>query len=100
MTHTIGAPPTARELEVVVRRLWTREPCCAPAERTSLLTELASIGLALERIILHDETRSTRPATDDDVRAGDLAQCERRIRNLLDRWPGGCQVRSSPLVTA
>ncbi len=93
-------PPAARELEVVVRRLWTREPRCSPAERTCLLTELGSIGLTLERIILRDETHSTRTWIDDDVRVADLAECERRIRNLLDRWPEDREARSSQLVTA
>ena len=78
---------TARELEAVVRRLWTTEPRCPPTDRISLLTELGSIGLALERIILSGETRHTGPGIDDQRRSADLAECDRRIRNLLPHWP-------------
>jgi hypothetical protein len=58
--QSIGTP-TARELEAIVRRLWTGEPRWSRAERTTLLTELVAVGLALERVILRDETRTPRP---------------------------------------
>ncbi len=98
--QSIDAPPTARELEVIVRRLWTTEPRSSPAERTSLFTELTSIGSALERIILLDETRSARSGIDDDLCSADLAEYERRIRNLLACWPSDVGVPSPPLVAA
>ena len=90
---------TARELDVIVRRLWSIEPRCSPTERTMLLTELVSVGLAVERIILRDQTRTpARPATDGP--RCDLDECERRIQNLLDRWPRDHEARTSPLVAA
>ena len=98
LKNRIDAPGAARELEVIVRHRWTREPRCSPAERTFLLTELGQIGLALERIILRDETRSARPSRDDDLRSADLAECERRIRSVLDRRPGNSEARFCPLV--
>ncbi len=97
---SMDARPEARDLEVTVRRLWTTEPRSSAAERTSLLTELASIGLALERIILRDETRSSRPEIDDDRRSAELAECDRRIQNLLVHWPRDLEARSPPLVAA
>lgn len=98
-TRSSSGTPTARELEVIVRRLWTTEPRCSSAERTTLLTELFSVGLALERIILHDETRRpARPAT-EELRS-ELAECERHIRNLLVYWPANIEARSAPLVAA
>jgi hypothetical protein len=99
MKHTIDTPPAARELAGIVRRLWTTEPRCPPAERMSLLTELGSIGLALERIILRDENQSARPGIDGDFRF-DLAECERRIQNLLAHWPRDVGAPSIPLVAA
>lgn len=100
MNHQAHTSPAARELEVIVRRLWTTEPRCPPAERTSLLTELGSIGLALERIILRDENQSTRTVTNDLLRPEHLAECERRIQHLLERWPVFPEARSPPLVAA
>ena len=91
--------PTARELELVVRRLWTTEPRCRPTSRTSLLIELGSVGLALERIILR-ETQSDLAGTDDDLSSADLAECDRRIRNLLAHWPDDLEARPTLLVAA
>ena len=90
---------TPRELEAIVRRLWMTEPRCSVEHRSRLLIELGSVGLALERIILHDEARFDPTATDDRRRASDLADCDRRIRNLLVHWPGD-DAASSPLDTA
>ena len=96
----IDTPPAPRDLEVIVRRLWTTEPISSAAERTSLLTELASIGLNLERIILREELRCARPGLDDDRSSAELAECDRRIQNLLVHWPRDVEARSPPLIAA
>ncbi len=97
---SISSPDAPRELEAIVRRLWTTEPRCSLQERAPLLTELAAVGLTVERIILRDEAQRDRSEIDDDLRAADLAACDRRVHDLVVRWSGDLATHSRLLAAA
>lgn len=94
MKHQIDA---ARELEAIVRRLWATDPQCSPADRTDLLSELGSIGLTLERIILNDEARTPILLGTEELQC-ELATCGRRISKLLYRWSWDVEPPTPPLI--